>query len=334
MGKIFDSLGEPNVENDRNVGRLVVGLDGKFGSGWSWNAYYQYGASNVQNLVTNDPIIANVNLAVDAVTSGGQIVCRSTLTNPTNGCQPLNPFGTAHAAAGAIAYVTGRAAQDTGLHENVVAASIRGEPFSLPAGPVSIAAGAEYRTEQYSANSDTPSLTNSYWLGNYKPGFGKYDVSEEFIDAVFPILKDLPFFKTLDFEGAVRGTNYSTSGQVWTYKAGLSWTVNDDLRFRATHSRDIRAPNLNDLFLGGQANSAVFLDPQHANAGVTSLQIAEGNSALKPEIASTDSLGVALSPPLVRGLLSLHRLLPYQHRRRDHDPDRATDHQQLRRWWK
>ncbi len=301
LGKIFESLGEPNVENDRNVGRVVVGLDGKFGSGWSWNAYYQYGASNVQNLVTNDPIIANVNFAVDAVNNGGQIVCRSTLTNPTNGCQPLNPFGTAPASAAAIAYVTGRAAQDTGMHENVVAASIRGEPFSLPAGPVSLAAGAEYRTEQYSANSDTPSLTNSYWLGNYKPGFGKYNVSEEFIDAVFPIVKDLPLFKSLDFEGAVRGTNYSTSGQVWTYKAGLSWTVDDDLRFRLTHSRDIRAPNLNDLFLGGQANSAVFTDPQHNNGGVTSLQIAEGNPALKPEIASTDSVGVVYRPHWFEG---------------------------------
>ncbi len=301
LGKIFEPLGLPQVENDRNIGRVALGLDGTFGSGWTWNAYYQYGASNIKNVVANDPLIANIGLATDAVLSGGQIVCRSTIANPTNGCQPLNPFGTAPSSTAAINYVTGRAVQETGLHENVIAASVHGELFSLPAGRVSVAAGAEYRTEQYSANADTPSLTNSYWLGNYKPGHGKYEVSEEFVDAVFPILKDLPFAKTLDFEGAVRGTNYSTSGQVWTYKAGLSWAVNDALRFRATHSRDIRAPNLNDLYLGGQSNSAIFLDPQHGNAGTTALQITSGNTALQPEIAATDSVGFIYRPQWFEG---------------------------------
>ena len=37
------------------------------------------------------------------------------------------------------------------------------------------------------------------------------------------------------------------------HRAGAA--ADDDIRLRVTRSRDIRAPNLNDLFQGGSANS-------------------------------------------------------------------------------
>jgi iron complex outermembrane receptor protein len=301
IGKAWENLGLPRPRNERSVTRIVAGLEGKLGGSWSWKAYYQYGESDVLNQVTNNPIVANINRAVDAVRNGaGQIVCRSAAANPS--CVPLNPFGTQAATAAQLAYVNGTATQNIELKQEVAAFTINGEPFSTWAGPVSFAAGIEGRNESYSADADPLSIASAYWLGNYKPGAGRYGVKEAFAEVVVPLARDVPLLKSLDLNLAGRVTDYSTSGTVGTWKAGLSWDVIDDIRLRATHSRDIRAPNLNDLFLGGQVNTQVFTDPANGNASVTTVQVIQGNPDLEPEIADTNTIGVILTPSFLPGL--------------------------------
>ena len=303
FGKIFSNLGAPVPRNNREVMRGLVGLEGAFGGSWRWDAYYQYGQSKILNQVSNDPIVANTANAVDGVNSGGQIVCRSTLTNPGNGCVPLNPFGTARATQAQLGYVTGTSIQHIKIQQNVAAATVRGDPFSTWAGPVSLAAGIEYRTEEYRADADALSASAAapFWVGNYKPGGGKYDVKEAFAEVVVPLIRDVPFFRSVDLNLAGRITNYSVSGTVGTYKVGLSWDVSDDIRLRGTHSRDIRAPNLNDLFLGGQSNTVVINDPV-TNASASFVQVTSGSTALKPEIASADTAGIIFHPSFIPGL--------------------------------
>ena len=55
----------------------------------------------------------------------------------------------------------------------------------------------------------------------------------------------------LEFNGAVRATDYSTAGYVTTWRAGATWQPIEDIRLRVTRSRDIRAPNLSELFSAG-----------------------------------------------------------------------------------
>ncbi|MDX3899250.1 MAG: TonB-dependent receptor [Sphingobium sp.] len=303
LGKVFESLGTPQPRNDRTVMRIVGGLEGKLGGSWAWKAYYQYGKSRVLNEVSNNPIVPNVVRATDAVLNpAGQIVCRSTLADPGNGCVAFNPFGTMLASEAARAYATGTAAQHIVLKEEVAAATITGEPFSLWAGPISLAAGAEYRTEAYTADADPLSISSSYWVGNYKPGSGKYKVKEAFAEVVVPLARDWPLLKALDLNLAGRVTDYSTSGTVETYKLGATWDVIDGVRLRGTHSRDIRAPNLNDLFLGGQANTLIVIDRDNDDAQYAVVQVVQGNAALKPEIATTNTVGVVLRPGFLPGL--------------------------------
>jgi len=47
--------------------------------------------------------------------------------------------------------------------------------------------------------------------------------------------------KSAELNTAARFTDYSTTEAVWTWKFGLNWQMTDDLRFRFTRSRDIRA---------------------------------------------------------------------------------------------
>ncbi|MFD2499564.1 TonB-dependent receptor [Rhizorhabdus histidinilytica] len=155
---------------------------------------------------------------------------------------------------------------------------------------------AEWRKEQYNARQpDAISLTNGFFLGNYKPSAGSYNVREGYFEAVVPLLADLPFAKRVEFDGAVRYTDYSTSGSIATWKAGLSWEIDDQLRLRGTISRDIRAPNLNELFLASASLNFAIVDPV-TGTSYSVRRVTAGNRNLGPERALTKSAGIVYRP--------------------------------------
>jgi iron complex outermembrane recepter protein len=138
-------------------------------------------------------------------------------------------------------------------------------------------------------------------VGNYLPNIGKYNVTEGYIETVVPILSGVAMAESLEFNGAVRGTDYSTSGYVTTWKLGGTWAPVQDLRFRATYSRDIRAPNLNELFAAGTSNTNSVNDPFNGNQPVQYQGFQVGNSALLPEKALTLGLGAVYQPSWFEG---------------------------------
>jgi outer membrane receptor protein involved in Fe transport len=291
-------LGKPRNEADRDTYRAVASLNGALAGNWKWNAYYQYGRTDLDVRLTNTTNNARFRDAIDvARDASGQIVCRSTLTSPGNGCVPLNIFGIGVASPQAIAYVKGVATQALRLRQDVAAFNISGEAFQGWAGPISVAAGAEYRKEQVSGTADSISIANGFFTGNFKPTVGHYDVKEGFIEVDAPLLRDAPLAQSVEFNGAFRYTSYSLAGGVTTWKAGLTWTPVADLRLRAVRSRDIRAPNLGDLFQAGQTQRNDVIDTAQAGRPSVSItRVTSGNPALTPEIADTTSVGVVYRP--------------------------------------
>jgi outer membrane receptor protein involved in Fe transport len=114
------------------------------------------------------------------------------------------------------------------------------------------------------------------------------------------LLQDSAIARSLNVNGAVRYTHYNTSGNVTTWKVGLDWHLTDDLRIRATRSRDIRAPNLNDLFAPVNVNPSGFYD-KHTNITATVPVERSGNPTLKPEIANQWTAGVVYRPSWLNG---------------------------------
>lgn len=303
LGKDTVDLGPPTSHNTRDVWRAVVGLNGQIGDSWKWHAYYTHGEVTAKLYAYNNTIISKFLEAVDAVRdpATNAIVCRSTLTNPTNGCAPLNLFGVGVASAAAKAYTHGTAYQRSNVQLDVASFDATGTLFSLPAGDVSIAFGGDYIRNEASSTQDALALARQFAVQNFQPFAGKRDVKEGFLETVIPLLKDVPLAQKLEFNGAVRVTDYSTSGHVVTWKVGLSDQVTDDLRVRGTLSRDIRAPTLNDLFSGGILTQQPVLDPftQKTYAQYTN---ARGNPDLRPEEGKTLTAGVIYSPSFLKGL--------------------------------
>jgi len=311
------SLGIPVSTNRRQLFRGVINLEGSLGDSWSWNAYYQHGESRVRTLVTNNIYTPNYNLAIDAVRvsaanvgiSGlpiGSIACRSSLIDPANGCQPLNLFGTGVASAAAINYINGPARQGHDyqlavLNQDVASVAVQGNlPWSLGAGPVSVAFGGEYRKEGGRVTVDPLAQAKLFSVGNFSGFFGQYNVEEGFIEIEAPLLKD-GVVQSLEFNTAGRITSYSTSGLVETWKLGLTSQIDEDVRVRTTWSFDIRAPDLQELYSGGFSVLGVATDPR-TGANVQVYQLSLANPDLKPEQSTTISGGVVLTPRWLDGL--------------------------------
>jgi outer membrane receptor protein involved in Fe transport len=122
-------------------------------------------------------------------------------------------------------------------------------------------------------------------------------VTEAFAETNVPLL-DYSVTGKLNLNLAGRWTDYSTSGTIYAWKIGGTWqTPYDPLRFRAVMSRDVRAPNLSELFAAPVSVTVPGFTNPFNNTALTILQNTVGNTALKPEKALNTELGVVFSHP-------------------------------------
>ena len=315
--------------NRREIQRYALGAEGEFqafGKPARWDVYGQYGRAALHEELTNIQQTVRRNNAIAAVFAPagnargyavGSIQClinvNPSTTDDDPACRPLNLFGVGVSDPAAISYILGNPYRDQTLEQTVFGANLSLTPFATWAGDVSIAVGAEYRKEEISgfvpqefqpvqnANGTTTQLWS---VGNFRPSFGSFNVKEAYLETVVP----LGF--GLEFNGAVRGTDYSTSGYVTTWKLGATWQPIDDIRLRVTRSRDIRAPNLNELYQAGTANSSTVTNPFFPGAGpnggtygnsLAYLGIITGNLNLRPEKADSWNAGAVLTPRFLPG---------------------------------
>jgi outer membrane receptor protein involved in Fe transport len=325
------------INNQREVQRYLAGAEGEFdafGKTAHWDVYAQYGRADLREQLRDIQNIGRINAARDAAFApagsgfpAGSIQCLINVdANPNNNdpaCVPLNRLGLGVANQAAIDYVLGDPRRDQKLEQMVVGANFSATPFATWAGDVSVAIGGEYRKEEVSgfvpdefqpvpirdANGNVIGASNRWSVGNYLPSSGSYDVKEAYLETLVPLGLGL------EFNGAVRATDYSTAGYVTTWKAGLTWQPIDDIRLRATRSRDIRAPNLNDLFQAGTANSDSVGNPGFINGESPSFVpagqnpvasyaysgFATGNANLEPEKSDQWNVGAVFSPTFLPG---------------------------------
>ena len=335
-GGIFARIFMPDVLSARNTtendtARFVVGLEGELGSEWQWDAYYQRGRNeNEQRLFHNvvggllPPAVAPpptynfLGWALDAVRADpndptSPIVCRATLPGPAfnplaEGCVPLNLFGIGNADPAALDYAFRTLKEDSEYDQNVVGANFRGRVAEGWAGPISAAAGFEWRQDESSATHD---LANQPWYGSYFLSWGLDRGGEiEVLEGYAEI--DVPMHEKLHTNFAARRTRNeaksidpatpSSSHSFTSWKAAAIFDPTSWLRVRGTLSRDVRAAGFRELFLPrvttvGAPGSfpAGITNPWNNNEAETYLSTTGGNPSLTPEKADTTTLGIVLS---------------------------------------
>jgi iron complex outermembrane receptor protein len=297
------------TDNQNETIRVLGGLQGDFG-GWQWSASAQLGRNTNDSQVLNNIITGNMTSAVDAIFDpmSGNIVCRSAAARAA-GCVPFNPLGAGSPSDEALDFVFGTLTSTSITEMRGFEFGMSGTVLELPAGALGVAFGAEYREDEASTVADPLSQAGGYRLVNIQNFGGSSSTKEAYVELDAPILANMPFIAEFSVNGAYRYADYSFSGGASSWKLGANWSVTDELRLRTTQSRDIRAPNLTELYATGRQNNITIDDTLFT--GRTYLSVPNktfGNINLTPEEADTFVVGAIYSP---KWAVSLNFALDY-----------------------
>ena len=309
-----DDLGSIASRNRSETVQADFGIKGKVFNDWNWDIGAGAGKATFAPFIKNTPREADFFHSAYVVTGAdGKPACGPVATDPYFNAQnaivkarlisnlspnsvPYNIFGTNLAQnQGALKYFNSASNADMQFRQYDIAANIAGSPLSLPAGPISVAAGLEWRRDTANVVNCLDCQKLALMNQNYSLYSGEIEVKEIYGEVGVPLLRDLPLAKALDLNGAMRRTDYSTSGAVTTWKVGATWDAADFLRFRATRSRDIRAPNINELFNPGSEGNPNVVNRVTGASGFTKSNTV-GNPNLVPETSNTLTAGVVFQP--------------------------------------
>jgi outer membrane receptor protein involved in Fe transport len=235
---------------DRDTFRLATGVKGDFQAwrNWLYEAYVSYGQTKEAQQSSGQVNVLNFRNALSAIPdANGKPIC-SDANARAQGCVPINIFGFNTISKEALAYVNAPGSLTTRTTQKLAGGRIQSELFDLPAGPLGIAAGLEFRKE-YSESTPDALTQAGLNAGNATPPTqGEFSVREAFIEARVPVVKDLPFIKDLTLPIAFRHGDYSSVGSTNSWNAGFEWTVVNDVKLRGTRSLSTRAPDINELY--------------------------------------------------------------------------------------
>ena len=346
-GQNFVSVTRDNIdygrhgESDlRQTYRAVIDASGRISDHATYDAYYQYGRTDVAITKLNNLLAAPYAAALDAVTSPvtGQPVCRSNLGGGNPGCVPVSLFGPGPVSPAALAFFQINDTSQARITQQVASASISGDFgafFTLPGGPMQFSFGGEYRRET-SAFNPSDNLINNRFVAFTEPTLvapsgGRFDVKEGFAELNAPIFQGQRLAEVLSVGAAYRYSKYSTIGATNTWQFNGIYAPIRDISFRGSYGRAVRAPNIGELFQPASGDSNFFIDPcspaeinngtsfRPANCTATlaavgakvssALQtpsniagVRSGNPALRAETARTWTAGIVFRPRFLPGL--------------------------------
>jgi outer membrane receptor protein involved in Fe transport len=328
-------------QDRRRTWRGVIDAAGRISDHASYDISYTYGRTDLRATKLNDRLSDQFTAALDAVRDPvtGQAVCRSASARAA-GCVPVNLFGAGAVDPQSYAYYLYNPVSDASIQQHVANASLTGDFgqfFRLPGGPVQFAVGGEYRRESSSFRPAQELVDNVFYqYDEYiipTPSSGKFDVWEAFGELNLPLVKDRPFAHLLSVGAAGRLSDYSTVGHTQAYQFNGIWAPVEDISFRGSYGRSVRAPNIAEIFrprtgssdfvtdpcyLGNRdqgttyraancaalisaagGNPAAFTAANNPNANVNIPGAQQGNADLRPEVARTWTAGLVLRPRFV-----------------------------------
>jgi iron complex outermembrane recepter protein len=320
--------------------RGVLGVRGDFADVWSYDVYAQYGTTNYSTTYSNDYSKSRIGNSLQAVDDGtGNIVCLVNAdTDPSNndpGCVPWNIFQPGGVTEAALAYVSVPGFQNGSTTQTVMSGAVNGDltdyGVKLPWANegVTVAIGAEYREEKSKLDNDVEFATGDLigQGGKTLDTNGNFHVKEIFMEARVPIVSNARFAREVSIEGGYRYSDYNLGFDTDTYKLGADWMPIDDIRFRYSYQRAVRAPNIQELYrpqvvqLDGSTDPCAVDVPgvipagfptaaECARSGVTAAQYGQistnpagqyngltgGDPTLNPEKADTITFGFVFTP--------------------------------------
>ena len=278
-------FGPYSTATTSTVYQLTTGLRGdipgfSLTKDWTWDVYGSTGNSNVNSQLNGFPTLNRLQSLFSANMYGQNWTNTaypiSVGGSCTSGLPIFNADGSVNTASTTSANCNGYADPAlnnvTTLQQNVYEGDLQGSLLDMPfnAGRLRFAVGADYRGEKFNFTPDSgytalqsfPNIVQNIALPTAV--VGATGVSEVYTEFSIPVVKDLPFAKSIEIDPGIRYSNYTQSspgqtgsggGGVKTWKLLGNWVLNDWVNVRGGLEVANRAPNIAELFtpLGGSA---------------------------------------------------------------------------------
>jgi len=273
-------------ENSSLITRLS--LTGPLPGGWEWAASLGFGQVDFDSELKN-----NVNRVALLQGLAGCANVPATARLPA--CVNVDIFGPTATTAAMSSFVRTDVKTTSRIEQSSLSGYVRGDLFSLPAGPVSAVFGLEYRDDEGDFIVDDAQRRGEIAGFNAQQSvFGNQDVLEAYGEVAIPFLAELPFAHYLGIELGYRVSDYSTIGEANSYKIAGEYAPVSWLTFRGTFNAAIRAPSLLEGNQAGDQGFPSFTDPCRATATAS-------NAALRTFCTTNGSIGSGFVPASIAG---------------------------------
>ncbi|MGX7925171.1 TonB-dependent receptor domain-containing protein [Tsuneonella sp. HG094] len=251
----------------------VATLEGEFGAAgnrWYWDVNASYGKNKAEQTMFGNIDSSKLRQALGPIAG---------CTAP---CVPFNLFGGfGSITQPMIDFVTFEQNDSSQQSQFDITANVSGTLFQLPGGPLGLALGAQYR--DLKGRFDPDPIVSAGFSSDIpaQPTRGGYNVKEAYAELNAPLLADIPFIRLFELNGAVRISDYSTSGSTTTFKGGVNWKPINDLRLRATYAEGFRAPSIGELFGSQSRFDEVLDDPCSSHSSNAAPQRFSNNAQIR-----------------------------------------------------
>ena len=329
----------PRIDESSSASYQVqAGIRGEISESWDYDLYLQQGNVNFDTAqsgnVDRTRFAQALLLDLAADPTGG------TCADPSQGsgdqpCAPINIFGEGNISPEGAAFLRTAVAATADYDQFVSGVTFTGDlgALELPGGAIGAAVGFEHIEQDFVFRPSQDLATgNIAGFNGSPPVSGGFDVDSFYAELYLPILSGVTGADLLDLELAYRTSDYSSAGNVESYKVSGSWAPTDWIRFRGGFNRAVRAPSIGELFqpqaegFPGATDPCAAEGPMSGDPAVAAICIATGvpaavvgspsinlpagqvralfggNPDLQEEEADTYTYGFVLTPSQVEGL--------------------------------
>lgn len=267
----------PRTGEFKNSSLLArASFTGELPSDWQWVLNLGWGQVDFNSQLNNN---VNTVALLQGIAGCANIPASARLPN----CVNVDIFGPPSVVSpAAVNFLRTNVKTASTIEQSSISGYVRGDLFELPAGPVSAVFGAEYRDDEGNFIVDDAQRRGEIAGFNAQQSiFGNIDVWEGYGEISIPLLSEMPLAHSLSVEAGYRVSDYSTVGQVESYKYGAEYSPVSWLTARTVFNKAVRAPSLLENFQAGDQGFPSFVEPCRAsatasNAALRAFCIAQG----------------------------------------------------------